>query len=171
MDKIKNADLTLTPALILACAAVFPAPASAQDMMSVEESVSVMEIEPQLNNTGRLSTRLSNAATRMQKGTDSVGKSYNDFKSMLAKEYGLQYSLDVSMMGQKGVPNGGKTATQSIYAPTLSWKMFDNDFGSGTINASYTAVRYWGNTATNIGNALFVANPINDFTAESTANS
>lgn len=168
MNKIKNTDLVSTPALMFVCAAIFSAPASAQ-MLVVEEveTVSMTEIEPQLNNTGRLSGRLSNAMTRLQKGTLDVEKGYNDFKSTLAKDYGLQFSLDVSMMGQKGVPNGGKTATQSIYAPTLSWQMFNNDFGSGTINASYTAVRYWGNTAANVGNNLFVANPINDFTTES----
>ena len=168
MNKIKNSDLMVTPALALAFASVFSVPAMAQTWVVEEtETVSVMETEPQLTNTGRQSTRLSNAMTRLKKGTHDIEKSYNDFKSMLAKDYGLQYSLDVSMMGQKGVPNGGKTATQSIYAPTLSWQMFNNDFGSGTINVSYTAVRYWGNTATNIGNKLFVADPINDFTAES----
>ena len=166
MNKIKNMDLMMTPALALAFAAFFSVPASAQ-MLVVEETVSVMEIEPQLNNTGKLSGRLSNAMSRLEKGTHDVEKNYNDFKAKLAKDYGLQFSLDVSMMGQKGVPNGGKTATQSIYAPTLSWQMFNNDFGSGTINASYTAVRYWGNTAANVGNDLFVANPINDFTTES----
>ena len=168
MNKMKNIDLMATPALALAFAAFFSVPASAQ-MLVVEETetVSVTEIEPQLNNTGRLSGRLSSAMSRLEKGTHDVEKSYNDFKAKLAKDYGLQFSLDVSMMGQKGVPNGGKTATQSIYAPMLSWQMFNNDFGSGTINASYTAVRYWGNTAANIGNDLFVANPINDFTTES----
>ena len=169
--KIKSKGLTLTPAFALACAAVFSSPAFAQGMMVLEESetVVVTEIEPQLTNTGKNSIRLSNAMKRLNNSsTSDVEKSYNDFKAKLAKDYGIQFSLDVSMMGQKGVPNGGKTATQSIYAPTFSWQMFDNDtFGSGTINASYTAVRYWGNTATNIGNNLFVANPVNDFTAES----
>ena len=168
MKKIKDKDLILTPAFALACMAIFSFPALAQTMVVEEaEMVSIMEIEPQLNNTGRQSTRLSNAMHRLKNGTHDIEKSYNDFKSMLAKDYGVQFSLDVSMMGQKGVPNGGKTATQSIYAPTLSWQMFNNDFGSGTINASYTAVRYWGNTAANIGNNLFVANAINDFTTES----
>ena len=168
MKKIKDEDLILMPVLALACMAVVSSSALAQTMVVEEmESVSVMEIEPQLNNTGRQSTRLSNAMKRLKNGTYDIEKSYNDFKSRLAKDYGVQFSLDVSMMGQKGVPNGGKTATQSIYAPTLSWQMFNNDFGSGTINASYTAVRYWGNTGTNIGNNLFVANSINDFTEKS----
>lgn len=161
-------DLKTGPVLVLACAAMFASPAFAQ-MMTVEEveNVAVFEIEPQLNNTGRLSSRLSNAMARLQNGTSDVEKGYNDFKSALAKDYGLQFSLDVSMMGQKGVPNGGKTAIQSIYTPTLSWQLFNNEYGSGTINASYTAVRYWGNTAANIGNNLFVATPVNDFTTES----
>ena len=167
MKRLKNAKLTITPVLALACAAVFSFPASAQETVVMEETVSVTEIVPQLTNTGKNSTRLSNAMKRLSDGTSDVEKSYNDFKSMLSKDYGVQFSLDVSMMGQKGVPNGGKTATQSIYAPTFSWQMFNNDFGSGTINASYTAVRYWGNTAANIGNNLFVADPVNDFTTES----
>ena len=89
---------------------------------------------------------------------------------MLSDDFGIQYSLDVSFMGQKGVPNGGKTATQSIYAPTFSWQIFNDDtYGSGTINASYTAVRYWGNKAENIGDKLFLANSINDYSTPSNA--
>ena len=169
MNRIKNKSLLMKTSLFgTTFSALFCSSVQAQTMVVEEtEMISVFEIEPQLTNTGRQSTRLSNAMTRLNNGTSDVEKSYNDFKSMLAKDYGLQYSLDVSMMGQKGVPNGGKTATQSIYAPTLSWQMFNNDFGSGTLNASYTAVRYWGNTAANIGNALFLANSINDFTTES----
>lgn len=169
MNKIKNRSLLMKVSISgAAFSALFCPFVQAQTVIVDEtEMISVIEIEPQLANTGRQSTRLSNAMTRLNNGKSDVEKSYNDFKSMLAKDYGLQYSLDVSMMGQKGVPNGGKTATQSIYAPTLSWQMFNNDFGSGTLNASYTAVRYWGNTAANIGNALFLANSINDFTTES----
>ena len=73
-------------------------------------------------------------------------------------------------MAQKGVPDAGKTATQSVYAPTFSWQMFnDEKFGSGTINASYTAVRYWGNNGANIGNNLFLANSVNDYPTPSNA--
>ena len=168
MNKIKNTDFVFTSVLILACAAVSSVPASAQTIVVEEtETISVMELDPQLNNTGKLSTRLSNAMKRLETGVHDFEKDYNDFKAGLAKDYGIQFSLDVTMMGQKGVPNGGKTATQSIYAPTLSWQIFNNEFGSGTINASYTAVRYWGNKAENIGNDLYLANPINDFTSES----
>ena len=147
-------------------------------MMSVSPSVDAQQtkqvdffvVQPQLNNAGRLSRRLKNAMKRLENDVDGVEKDYNQLKSMLSNDFGIQYSLDVSFMGQKGDPNGGKTATQSIYAPTISWQIFNDDtFGSGTLNASYTAVRYWGNKAENISDKLFLANSINDYSTPSDA--
>lgn len=170
MKKIKNKDIKIASSFSLICAAALSFPAMAQEAVLVEETetISIIELQPQLKNTGRVSTRLSNAVKRLENGTHDAEKNYNNFKAKLSKEYGLQYSLDVSVLGQKGVPSGGKTATQTIYSPTVSWQIFNDDtFGSGTINASYTAVRYWGNTAANIGNDLYFANSINDFPTES----
>lgn len=153
-------------------AALFSLPVSAQqtEQFEITEQIDVSAIRPQMNNGGRLSGRLKNAVKRLENDVDGVEKDYNQFKSKLSDDFGIQYSLDVSVMGQKGVPNGGKTATQSIYAPTLSWRIFDDDtFGSGTVNASYTAVRYWGNKAANIGDKLFLANSINDYATPSNA--
>lgn len=157
--------------------ALFSAQAQAQSQsqgqieeIDISTSFSVPENPSQLSNSGRLSTRLKNAMMRLENDVQGAEKSYNDFKSMLSKDYGIQYSVDVSVMGQKGVPDGGKTATQSIYAPTISWEIFDDDtFGSGTVNFSYTAVRYWGNKAESIGDKLFLANSINDYSAQSNA--
>lgn len=155
------------------CAAVlFSLPVCAQqtEQFEITEQFDVSATQPQLNNGGKLSTRLKNAMKRLENDVDGIEKDYNQFKSMLSDDFGIQYSLDVSFMGQKGVPNGGKTATQSIYAPTISWQIFNDDtFGSGTLNASYTAVRYWGNKAENIGDKLFLANSINDYSTPSDA--
>lgn len=155
------------------CAAVlFSLPVCAQqtEQFEITEQFDVSATQPQLNNGGKLSTRLKNAMKRLENDVDGIEKDYNQFKSMLSDDFGIQYSLDVSFMGQKGVPNGGKTATQSIYAPTISWQIFNDDtFGSGTVNASYTAVRYWGNKAENIGDKLFLANSINDYSTPSNA--
>lgn len=155
------------------CAAVlFSLPVCAQqtEQFEITEQFDVSATQPQLNNGGKLSTRLKNAMKRLENDVDGIEKDYNQFKSMLSDDFGIQYSLDVSFMGQKGVPNGGKTATQSIYAPTISWQIFNDDtFGSGTLNASYTAVRYWGNKAENIGDKLFLANSINDYSTPSNA--
>ena len=155
------------------CAAVlFSLPVCAQqtEQFEITEQFDVSATQPQLNNGGKLSTRLKNAMKRLENDVDGIEKDYNQFKSMLSDDFGIQYSLDVSFMGQKGVPNGGKTATQSIYAPTISWQIFNDDtFGSGTLNASYTAVHYWGNKAENIGDKLFLANSINDYSTPSDA--
>lgn len=153
---------------------LFSAQAQAQveqiEEIDITASFAVPENPSQLSNSGRLSTRLKNAMKRLENDVQGVEKDYNSFKSMLSNDYGIQYSVDVSVMAQKGVPNGGKTATQSIYAPTVSWEIFDDDtFGSGTVNFSYTAVRYWGNKAESIGDRLFLANSINDYSAQSNA--
>ena len=138
--------------------------------LDLSEEFIVLETSSQMSNTGKLSTRLKNAMNRLENDTVGFEKDYNKFKSKLSDDFGIQYSLDVSFMAQKGVPDAGKTATQSVYAPTFSWQMFnDEKFGSGTINASYTAVRYWGNNGANIGNNLFLANSVNDYPTPSNA--
>ncbi len=133
------------------------ASASAQEVEVVE-----LFVFPQ--NQGRLSQRSQSGVDRLSRDVSDMEKAYNDFKADLNKKAGIQYSLDVSFLAQKGVPNGGKTAMQTVYAPSFSWQMFNNDtWGTGTLSASYTAVRYWGNRADNIGNRLYLANAINDF--------
>ena len=154
----------------LACASA----ASAQQIIS--ESVYFSETQPIFNmdvfydspatvKTGTRPARMRNVYDRLQTDTQGFEKDYNDFKTKLSQDYGLQYSADVSFLAQKGVPNGGKTAMQTIYAPTVGWQLFDSEtYGSGTVNASYTAVRYWGSNADTLGANLFVADPINDYT-------
>lgn len=117
--------------------------------------------------TGRRPSRIRNMIDRWQDDVQGIEKDYNTFKTKLNQDYGIQYSADVSFLAQKGVPNGGKTAMQTIYAPTASWRIFDTDkYGSGTITASYTAVRYWGNNANNVADKLYLANPINDYSTK-----
>ena len=117
--------------------------------------------------TGRRLSQARGVHDALRGDVKGIEKDYNDFKKDLAKKYGLNYSADVSFLAQKGVPNGGKTAMQTIYAPTASWTMFDSEeYGSGTITASYTAVRYWGNNADNIADRLYLADGINDFTTK-----
>lgn len=171
MRSINQKDVKKTSFFSFACAALlFPCSVFAQQVTEFELTEQFDLSVPQTTKSGKLSTRLKNAMHRLDNDVEGFEKKYNDFKSKLSDDYGIQYSLDVSFMGQKGVPNGGKTATQTIYAPTMSWQIFNDDtYGSGTINLSYTAVRYWGNNGENIGNNLYVANSINDFTTPSNA--
>ena len=166
-------------ACLAAALIAFTPNASAQQKLQDGMSVEMLEIEenppifnlyvfydsPATVRTGRQASRMRNVYESLQEDVKGIEKEYNDFKTELSQKYGIQYSMDVSLLAQKGVPNGGKTAMQTIYAPTVSWQIFDSEkYGSGTITASYTAVRYWGNSAANIGQSLFLANGINDYT-------
>lgn len=96
--------------------------------------------------------------------TESLEKGYADFKKMLSDK-GLTYSLDVSLLGQRGAPNGKGTPWQTQYYGTANWDMFHSDiWGSGSIQIAYTAVRYWGKTGEYLGNRIGVISGVNDYT-------
>ncbi len=96
---------------------------------------------------------------------DTMEEAYADFKKKLADK-GLTYSLDISFLGQRGAPNGKGTPWQTQYYGTANWDIFQSDvWGSGSIQAAYTAVRYWGMSATDLGNRIGVISGINDYTS------
>lgn len=98
-----------------------------------------------------------------------LGQEYSDFKDKLSKEYGFDYSVDISYMAQRGAPNGKKTAYQTIYYPSFTWTTFQNDYGTGTLNFGYNIVRYGGSSAQRIGNNIGVATDINDYSTKTTS--
>jgi len=58
---------------------------------------------------------------------------YRRFKKELRRDYGLQYSMPVSIIPQWGTPNGGRGVVQLVYTPTISWSPFTNTAaGSGS---------------------------------------
>lgn len=103
--------------------------------------------------------RIKTTAVLMFLAANAQAADYADFKRDLSNRYGFDYSLDVSVLGQKGTPNNEKSATQTIYAPSASWQAYDG----GTIDFSYNLVRYWGGNAARVQNDLGLANPINDY--------
>ncbi len=107
--------------------------------------------------------RISDSIERRNFKFSDLGKDYNDFKDYLSQKYGFDYSLDISLMPQRGSPNGDKTAFQTIIAPSFTWTTFDNQYGTGTLNFSYTISRYGGASAQRIGNNIGVVTEINDF--------
>ena len=132
--------------------------ASAQTI--VEEEIDVYE-------TDTVST--SPKTRKMRKNQNE--KWYNEyaqFKENLAKYTGFSYSIDTSILGQRGAPNGSGTAWQFQIYPSISWEIYNGQYGTGTINASYTPTRYWGSTdAQDITNNIDVVSGINDYTTKS----
>ncbi|MBP5344056.1 MAG: carbohydrate porin [Alphaproteobacteria bacterium] len=97
-------------------------------------------------------------------GVDAWADAYQSFKTDLQNKTGLSYSLDVSFLPQRGAPSGKVTAWQTQYYGSASWNMFSSDtFGSGVLQAAYTAVRYWGNNANVLGNNIGVISSVNDY--------
>ncbi len=92
----------------------------------------------------------------------NLGQDYTDFKNFLNKNYGIDYSLDISYMGQRGAPNGKKNAMQTYISPSITWNMFDNEYGQMSLNAAYSIVRYGGISAATLGSNIGAQTEIND---------
>ncbi len=111
--------------------------------------------------------RVAAAQVRRNYDFTDFGKEYSDFKDYLQNNYGVGYSVDVSFMPQYGSPSGKKTAFQTIVYPSLTWQMFDNEYGNATMNVAYNMVQYSGKNGNYIGNNIGTVTGINDYTSQS----
>ena len=93
------------------------------------------------------------------KAEAALGDDYTAMKNYLQSAYGLSYNLNYSVMAQHGAPNG---KYKSYLAPSVAWTTFDNHYGSGVLNASYTSVFYGNHNADEVGSRIGAATPIND---------
>lgn len=95
---------------------------------------------------------------------DTWGNDYNQAKKELHDATGISYSLDVSLMGQRGAPNGHITPWQSQYYGTATWDAFNSDkWGSGSFDIAYELVRYWNGTGLELGDNIGVVSGVNDY--------
>lgn len=92
----------------------------------------------------------------------ALGDDYTAMKNYLQSAYGLSYNLNYSVMAQHGAPNGKYNPVQSYLAPSVAWTTFDNHYGTGVLNASYTSVFYGNHNADEVGSRIGAATPIND---------
>lgn len=93
----------------------------------------------------------------------SIGNAYTDFKNKLSHLYGVEYSIDVSYMGQRGAPNGKHNSMQTLISPSVTWTAFNNEYGTGTVNAAYNITRYGGKSGTTLQKNIGVTTGINDY--------
>lgn len=93
----------------------------------------------------------------------SLGDEYTAFKNYLNNHYGFSYNLTYSALLQRTSPSGDANAFQSYLAPSITWTTFNNEYGTGVLNASYYSIYYGNHDANDIqANSGFVT-PINDF--------
>lgn len=88
---------------------------------------------------------------------------YQTFKNDINKKYGLDYSIDVSVLGQRTSPSGENNAVQAYIYPSFAWTTFDNYYGTGTLNFAYTIIRYGNHTASDLANNSGMVTAINDY--------
>src|SRR6516225_4201847 len=69
---------------------------------------------------------------------------YRRFKKELRHDYGLQYSMPVSIIPQWGTSNGGPGVVQLVYTPYVTWTPFTNTaFGSGAFTFLMQQTQFW----------------------------
>src|SRR6516162_8293050 len=69
---------------------------------------------------------------------------YRRFKKELRRDYGLQYSMPVSIIPQWGTPNGGRSVVQLVYTPNITWSPFTNTaIGSGSFTFAMQQTQFW----------------------------
>ena len=93
----------------------------------------------------------------------SMESDYQNFKNMVNKKYGLDYSIDLSILEQRTSPNGKNNAVQGYLYPSFTWTMPSNKYGSGELNFAYTVIRYGNHNASDLANNSGFVTPINDY--------
>ncbi len=93
----------------------------------------------------------------------SLAKEYQSYKNYLNKQYGLDYSIDMSVLEQRTAPSGKSNAVQAYIYPSFTWQTFDNQYGTGTLNFAYTIIRYGNHNAGDLANNSGFVTPINDY--------
>jgi len=140
---------------------LFAAPVSAQTVVSDNSHQS---LQNDINKSKSAKERVATNQTRRNRTFSDFGQAYTDFKNRLNKNYGFDYSVDISYMGQRAAPNGKKNSMQTYIYPSITWTTFNNEYGTGTLNAAYTMIRYGGKNGSWLGNRIGVQTDINDYT-------
>ena len=126
---------------LLALGLNLPTEAAAQTATVYDSQQS---LQNEINKSKSAKERIASNRVRRNHTFSDFGQAYTDFKNRLNKDYGFDYSVDISYMGQRAAPNGKKNSMQTYIYPSITWTTFNNEYGTGTLNAAYTIIRYGG---------------------------
>lgn len=156
--KIFVYSVTLGSLLFLSSAAWANDSEAVLDMVSINNS---------LNKSKSSAQRIHLSKARQNFTFSSLGKDYISFKELISKKLGIDFSFDISYMGQRGAPSGKNSSMQTIYYPSIIWNIFDNDYGNASLNMAYNSVKYGGISAEKLGSRIGTVTDINDYNATS----
>lgn len=90
---------------------------------------------------------------------------YTTWKARVEAEHGITFSMELSLLQQWGVPNGGSPALQAYATPSIDWTLFRSaTWGTGSLQFEYDATpRYLTRQdAADVQSRLGLVTPIND---------
>nr|WP_066483418.1 carbohydrate porin [Candidatus Chlamydia sanziniae] len=101
------------------------------------------------------------------------GLSFSKLTKAAEEATNTKISLDATILPQWSYPvTIPRTATEEMpswqfyFSPNVSWQLYNSlTAGTGSIDFTYTIVRYWKNTGINAGKASGIASGINDYTS------
>jgi len=107
--------------------------------------------------------------TLRQLDRKDIYSGWQGIKKSIDDRIGLSFSMDSSLTGQWGVPDGGAGSGQGLFTPFATWSLFDHSpVGSGEIQFFYTYSKYIsGRNAAMVQADLDLNTPINDFPTNS----
>jgi porin len=121
----------------------------------------------QVGKIGRLHDNIRRAHQRESLYEELTGLyvDYARWKTAVASETGIAYSMDVSLLDQWGFPDSGSPSLQICASPSLDWTVFkSNTWGTGSLQFAYTLTTYGtSQNAADVQAKLGLITPINDF--------
>ena len=116
---------------------------------------------------GRLHDNIRRAQRResVYQEISDVYTDYAKWKTRVQNETDVAFSMDVSLLEQRGFADGGSPALQLYAAPSVDWTAFrSKEWGTGSVQAAYTAITHYPTVqnAADIQSNLGLITPIND---------
>ena len=99
----------------------------------------------QVGKIGRLHDNIRRAQQRESLYAEISGfyADYTKWKTGVASETGLSYSMDVSLLDQWGSPHGGSPSLQTYASPGFDWTVFkSSSWGTGSFQFAYNVATY-----------------------------
>jgi porin len=119
---------------------------------------------------GRLHDNIRRAQRResLHQGISDAYTDYAKWKARVQSETNVAFSMDVSLLEQWGLADGGSPALQIYAAPSMDWTAFKSKgWGTGSVQVAYNVTGYsTKQNAADIQSNLGMTTPINDISTK-----
>lgn len=129
------------------------------------------EIATDLADIGKIGQTHENLRRAQERVTlrervDDLYTRYLAWKSEVERATRMQFSMDVSLLQQWGLPGGGSPSLQLYASPSIDWTVFESKrWGTGSVQVAYTLVPDYPTRqdAIQVAGNLGLVTPVNDY--------